>query len=452
MNARVLRSRSDPLRQDARVSHGAPRILIFTASVGEGHDRPARTLAAQLREECPGVEIVTEDGLAAMGRLVSTIGESAPGIVFYRFQWLWDLGFWFFAGFGPTRRGTQALLERVGGGRLLRVIERSRPDAIVSVYPATTEVLARLRRKGRIGVPVLAAITDLSALRYWAAPGADVHLMTHPESEEEVRRITGDATLAQPVHGLTGPEFARPRSRAEARAALGLPTDGKIVLVSGGGWGVGDVAGMIEVALANGDVAEVVCLCGRNDALRRRVEQRFGHLRVRAEGFTEQMGDWMAAADALIHSTAGLTILEAHIRGCPAISFGWGRGHIRMNNAAFRRFGLADVAVGVTELRAALGRALAQRKEQDLSFAALPSAASVVLEYAYRGGGQSGRGAGDQDQRGDENGASERRSAPVLAADQRGEGDGNGDLHHDDDRADRARRKAAQGGHLREQP
>jgi UDP-N-acetylglucosamine:LPS N-acetylglucosamine transferase len=434
------------------VSRAAPRILIFTASVGEGHDRPARTLAAQLREECPDVEIVTEDGLAAMGRIVSTMGESAPGIVFYKFQWLWDLGFWFFAGFGPTRRGTQALLERVGGGRLLRLIARTRPDAIVSVYPVTTEVLARLRGKGRIGVPVLAAITDLSALRYWAAPGADVHLLTHPESENEVRAITGGGTLVQAVHGLTGPEFARPRSRADARAELGLPADGKIVLVSGGGWGVGDVEGMIDVALANGNVAQVVCLCGRNDELRERIDARYGHLRVRAEGFTEQMGDWMAAADALIHSTGGLTILEAHIRGCPAISFGWGRGHIRMNNAAFRRHGLADVAVGPAELRAALDRALAEEKGEDMSFAALPSAASVVLECAGRGGGQNGRGPGDHDERRDQNGAAERRPAPVLAADKRSEGDGNGDLHHDDDRADHARGEAAQGGHLREQP
>ena len=377
------------------MSRAAPRILIFTASVGEGHDRPARTLAEQLREECPGVEIITEDGLAAMGRIVSTMGESAPGIVFYRFQWLWDLGFWFFAGFGPTRRGTQALLERVGGARLLRLVGRTQPDAIVSVYPVTTEVLGRLRGKGRMSVPVLAAITDLSALRYWAAPGADVHLLTHPESEEEVREIAGDATVVQAVHGLTGPEFARPRSRADARAALGLPADEKIVLVSGGGWGVGDVEGMIDVALENADAAQVVCLCGRNDELRQRIERRFAHERVRAEEFTEQMGDWLAAADALIHSTGGLTILEAHIRGCPAISFGWGRGHIRMNNAAFQRFGLADVAIGADELRPALSRALAQRKDQDLSSAELPSAASIVLDYAARGGGQNGSRAGD---------------------------------------------------------
>jgi len=36
----------------------------------------------------------------------------------------------------------------------------------------------------------------------------------------------------------------------------------------------------------------------------------------------------------------GLTVLEALMRGCPAVSYGWGRGHVRVNNAAFRRFGL----------------------------------------------------------------------------------------------------------------
>ena len=40
---------------------------------------------------------------------------------------------------------------------------------------------------------------------------------------------------------------------------------------------------------------------------------------------------------------------------------------------------------GADDLRAALGRALAQRKEQDLSLAALPSAASVVLVAAMAG-------------------------------------------------------------------
>jgi UDP-N-acetylglucosamine:LPS N-acetylglucosamine transferase len=91
------------------------------------------------------------------------------------------------------------------------------------------------------------------------------------------------------------------------------------------------------------------------------------------------MSDWLAAGDALIHSTGGLTVLEAHVRGCPTISYGWGRGHIRANNEAFLRFGIADVATSDNELRAALRRALAVRPAPGPTLAALPSAASTVL-------------------------------------------------------------------------
>ena len=115
------------------------------------------------------------------------------------------------------------------------------------------------------------------------------------------------------------------------------------MLVSGGGWGVGGLESAIDTALALDDVEVIACLCGRNVALYERLSERYvAEERVRLVGFTEQMSEWLAAANALVHSTGGLTVLEAYMRGCPAISYGWGRGHIRVNNAAFRRYGLAD--------------------------------------------------------------------------------------------------------------
>ena len=122
-------------------------------------------------------------------------------------------------------------------------------------------------------------------------------------------------------------------------------------------------------------------LCGRNEELRSRLAADFvSNRRVRVVGFTEHMNEWLAAADALVHSTGGLTVLEANMRGCPTISFGWGRGHVRVNNEAFRRFGLAQVASSRAELL--LGARSARSPSVmrvDLSFAALPSAASLVL-------------------------------------------------------------------------
>lgn len=358
----------------------APRVLILTASIGEGHDLPARTLAAQLQEECPGIDVVTENALPVMGRVVSAVSEDAPRVVFFRFHFIWDLGFWLFARFAPTRRLTQALLTRFAAPGLLALIAERDPDVIVSVYPHVTEVLGRLRLAGKVHVPVVAAITDLAAMRYWATPGADLHLVTHEESFEEVREVAGEDANVHVVHGFTVPAFLEPRGSADARAALGLARTGKLVVVSGGGWGVGDIVGAVEESLRVAGVTQVVCLCGRNEDLRERLQQRFGdEPRVRVEGFTEQMPDWLAAADVLVHSTGGLTVLEALMRGCPAISYGWGRGHVRLNNAAFARFGLAEVATSRRELHESLGRTLERGRTPTTAFAALPSAASLVL-------------------------------------------------------------------------
>src|SRR5207253_11329333 len=129
---------------------------------------------------------------------------------------------------------------------VLRVVRAADPDGVGSAGPQPTEVLGRMRRRGRLAVPVCGAVTDLAGLQYWAAPGVDVHLLTHPESAHEVRGIAGSETEIQAVHGLTRAEFGETRSSVEARRELGLPAEGKLVLVSGGGWGVGDLEGAID--------------------------------------------------------------------------------------------------------------------------------------------------------------------------------------------------------------
>jgi UDP-N-acetylglucosamine:LPS N-acetylglucosamine transferase len=353
----------------------------MTASVGAGHDLPAHALGQQFEREAPGCDVRIEDGLKYMGRAVWTISHRAPRVVFFRSEWIWDAGFWLFARFPPTRWLSQRLLYRAGSPGLRRLIDHVQPDVIISTWPITTEVLARMRRRGEIQVPLVASITDIAALHYWAAPGVDLHLISYPESAPEVRRIAGPQTRIASVQGMTRPEFLVPRARADARAALGLPLDGPIVLVSGGGWGVGDVTGAVDVALSLPGVRQVVCLCGRNAPLAETLRARVGSdPRVRVEGFTDQISDFMAAANALVHSTGGNTILEAHVRGCTPISYGWGRGHIRPHNHAFRRVGIADVVTTQPELAGAISRAIASARMPDTSFAHLPSAASVVLD------------------------------------------------------------------------
>jgi UDP-N-acetylglucosamine:LPS N-acetylglucosamine transferase len=364
------------------MSAGQTRILILSADIGEGHDLPARLLAEQIRRSRPETSVAVADSLKAAGRVVHRIVRGGAERTFVRSPRAFDLTYFAVTRVAPIRWSASRAACRLAGPGLARVIAMAAPDVIVSTYPGVNEVLGRMRRRSELDVPLVSAITDLAALRFWAHPAFDLHLIIHAESAPEVRDRAGRSTRIEHVRGLTDPQFLEPRDRADARRELGLPEAGRIVLVSGGGWGVGDIEGATHVALATATDA-VVVLCGRNGALRARIDAAFaGEERVRAVGFTNRMGDWLAAADVLVHSTAGLTVLEAQIRGTRVISYGWGAGHIRANNRAYRELGLADVASTQAELGRALSAALGRPREPDLSLALLPEAADLVLELA----------------------------------------------------------------------
>jgi UDP-glucose 4-epimerase len=355
-----------------------PRVLVLTADIGEGHDLPARMIKDDVEREIPGATVEIVDGLKAMGRISSSVARDGSRFTFRWMPWLFDLQYWLITKFAPTRWLMHHLSYLVGARGLMRVVEEHQPDVVVSTYPGVTAVLGMLRENRRLLVPVQSAITDLAGLRYWAHPGVDRHFVTHPESIEEVERLVGPGSVEW-MRPPIARDFLMPRTRAAAREALGVPAHARMVLVSGGGWGIGDLEGAIDAALAGEDTL-VVCIAGRNESAREKLEQRYtANERVQVLGFTEQMSDWMAAADAMVHSTAGLTVLEAHIRGCPVVSYGFSAGHLRANNAAFERFGLAEVARSEHELTSTLRHLTKERRSPDSSFASLPSIASRVL-------------------------------------------------------------------------
>jgi UDP-glucose 4-epimerase len=361
----------------------APSVLVLSADIGEGHDLPARIIAADIEAEIPDAKVEIANGLEAMGRFLSSTVRGGSKVTFRWMPWLFDIQYWMLTKFAPTRWLAHHLGYALGAHGLLKLIAKHDPDVVISTYPGVTAILGMLRENGRLTVPVQSAITDLAGLRYWAHPGVDLHYVTHPESIEEVEKLAGPGSVEW-MRPPISPDFLMPRTRVDARKALDVPAHGRIVLVSGGGWGIGDLEGAIESALS-GDDTLVVCIAGRNEVAREKLEQRFaGNEQVRILGFTDQMSDWMAAADAMIHSTAGLTVLEAHIRGCPVVSYGFSAGHLRANNNAFERFGLAEVARSEHELESVLRHITRERRSPDSSFASLPSIASRALSVRAR--------------------------------------------------------------------
>ena len=150
-----------------------------------------------------------------------------------------------------------------------RSIAAFRPTAVVSTYPGLTIILGHLRRTGRLSVPAYATITDLGGLEFWVDRGIDEHFVMHPACAATAERLGGRGS-ARLVRPLVVPAFYEPRDPGEARRSLGLPADGPLVVVSGGGWGVGDLEEAARVALRL-PRSTVVVLGGRSNVIHARL-------------------------------------------------------------------------------------------------------------------------------------------------------------------------------------
>jgi UDP-N-acetylglucosamine:LPS N-acetylglucosamine transferase len=337
-------------------------VLILSADVGEGHAAAARALSAQIEASEQDAEVTVIDGLAAMGRLVRPVVEDGYRVQLRFMPWTYSLVYWLLEKVMPVRAVARRLLCLAGSRPLARAIAAHDPDVVVSTYPAVTVVLARLRRVGQVKCSTVATITDLTGLFFWAQRGIDVHLVMYGESMPSVERIAGRGSV-QLVRPLISAEFLQPRCPVDARRALGLPEDGRTVVVSGGGWGVGDVAGAVLEFTKVPEVSSIMCLAGHNEQLHGKLTSAFaGEPRVRVLGFTDKMPEILAAADVLVHSTGGVTCLEAMAAGTPVVSYGLPVGHARLNTRAMAALDLVRLANDTDELRAHVQESFAEER------------------------------------------------------------------------------------------
>ncbi len=331
------------------------------------------------------------DGLAAMGRVLKPVVEDGYRVQLRFIPWTYTVVYGLLNHVPPIRALATRLLRLFGSRPLARTIAEHDPDVVVSTYPAVTVVLARLRRTGEVQCPTVATITDLTGLFFWAQPGIDMHMVMYGESLSSVERIAGRDSVRL-VAPLISDEFLQKRCPVQARRALGLPEEGRMVVVSGGGWGVGDVEGAVREFIEVPEASSIVVLAGRNEQLAQKLRRSFEReRRVHIYEFTDKMPELLAAADVLVHSTGGVTCLEAMAAGTPVVSYGLPVGHARVNTRAMAALDLLRLANDTTELREHVrasfaGEPDAQAKPADGDSAAANdlAAADVVLAAPHR--------------------------------------------------------------------
>ncbi|HEY2427838.1 MAG TPA: glycosyltransferase, partial [Acidimicrobiales bacterium] len=349
-------------------------VLIISASMGAGHDGAARELQRRLRRDGHAAEV--QDYLTAfpvgIGRAVRLSYQWELRLAPWTYEATYRL--WYLL---PVMAAPLvSLLALLTNWKIRRWVEASGADVVVSTYPLASLTLGRMRRRGRLPVPVSTYITDFAVHPLWAAPGVDLHMAVHPRSAATAHEQTG-APASAPGPLVSDQFTAALPDRSQARAALGIAPDQRVVLLVAGSWGVGAVRRTFHDVLATGTWLPLA-VCGRNDRLRRRLSARGAGW---VYGWTDQMPTLMAAADVLVENAGGLTCMEAFAAGLPVVSYRPIAGHGKGNAKDMEAAGVAALAHPsdlLEVLDATLGPEGAERRAAGRRMFAGDAAADIV--------------------------------------------------------------------------
>lgn len=295
------------------------RVLILSASAGAGHMRAADALVKAFTLENAAEEVKHIDALTLTNPLFRTLYAkaylklvgAAPdvlGWIYKRLDKPWK------------EDPLQKAFNKLNTVPLVKMLETFQPDLAICTHFLPAEIILRLNRKRRIKCPVAVTVTDLDAHAMWLMRNVDTYFVAMEET-----RVYMEALGVEPgrVH-VTGipidPAFSAPIDRATAAKALGLDPKLPTILISAGGFGVGNVELLVQEMAKIQHAAQVVAICGRNEKLKASMEKTVaalppGAAKIHVIGFTDQMHNYMAAADILLGKPGGLTMSEALTRG-----------------------------------------------------------------------------------------------------------------------------------------
>lgn len=301
------------------------KILILMITGGGGHRAAASAVSGAL------CHLYGDEVHASIVDVSKTGRRSPVGFMDGLYQWLANRGLWLWKLLWWTddrpwipRVGAR-LLTPVFGPWIGKILAAEAPDLVVAVHGFVNHIPVRVLHRQRPEVPFVTVVTDMvTAHPVWFCPDVDRCLVPTEAVRERALRYGMPAERVEVVGQPVDIRFlGLPQDKAALRTNLGLDPQRPCVLVVGGGDGIGPIYEVAR-ALANGVPGiQLIVVTGRNERLRKRLEEYTWEVPTRIYGFVQNIPDLMAASDLLVTKAGPGTLAEAFIAGLPSLIFGF---------------------------------------------------------------------------------------------------------------------------------
>ena len=325
----------------------ASKVLLISSSVGAGHNAAARALLETLSTVAPHLDVTLIDSLDFASRWFRVKYAGIYTLAVSRFPRLYGLGY----ALTDRPKGARRTLserwrlwsERRSLRKLADYVQRVQPDLIVHTHFLAPSVMWDMSSRCELKVRQMIVTTDVQPHRWWYCQGVEHWFTAQEVGSERLQQFALDsqriALSGMPIH----PKWTKALpQREELLSQWSLPSDKKIVLLSGGtDFTCGPVFRIARKLARSSADASLVVLAGRNKRLLARLsklpEVRSG--RVVPMGFTDRLHELSHLASLMVTKAGGMTTAECLSKSTPMVFLKPVPGQERKNAEFFARRG-----------------------------------------------------------------------------------------------------------------
>ena len=315
-----------------------PRILILTASMGEGHNTAAHNIRdALIAEAGDEVAVLVADPYTRTNPVINKLMQKGYTTAINNYPRAWKVVFELLSRRGVVEGMGPMLAELTSGVKAL--IDEFRPDIIVSTYPVFSFLIAKIRKRNpAVIIPFYTMITDSTMINSaWYRCPCDGSIVA---DEQTARVLHQDGVPPEKIHVLGFPvnkafeslEPAEPPEKIGWKAIF-FPS------------GVSQFAVQVLTHLGEVPDLQVTVVTGRRQNVFQRLRKAGLPKRGSLIGWSDHMPTLMTSHHFFIGKAGGATVQESIVAQIPFLVSHVVPGQEEGNIALIEQTGIGALAV-----------------------------------------------------------------------------------------------------------
>ena len=301
------------------------KVLVITATIGQGHNAVARSIANGLsargvdcevldmyRYFSPALQKIVQGGYLASIKSVSAMHVRKIGEKYYDMME---------KGYRPLNEHAFARFKNLPFAKSLKkYLYEYQPDLIICTHVYCVHIMDIVKSKGWTDAVLMGVDTDFTVQAHWQGNDYLDYIVTASEG------LTGQLLMKQvpkervlPFGIPISPRFQERVDKRAAREMLCLDPEKKTLLIMGGSMGYGSIDKTILQLDALPFDFQVMVVCGSNLRMRAKLKKLKTNKRFDIYGFSYDIPLMMDAADVMITKPGGISLSEGLAKNLPMV-------------------------------------------------------------------------------------------------------------------------------------